>query len=189
MRRRLLGLSATGTGLVLMVIGLLMLASSAGTVATTTTTAPTTTTTAPTTTTARPTTTTTSPVTTTVPVTTTTLPPQTVEDFVTEYRTALDQDDIDFLIGRLHPRVIEAYGEEMCQRWVTEEVALLEAYELAGEATGPADQMFTGPGGEQIPIADTFTAPVTFNFQGEAFDSVAQFALLHSVMFWLGTCK
>ena len=186
-RRRLLGLSLTGGGLIAVTIGLLMLASSGLTIATTTTTtAPSTTTT----TTTVPVTTTTAPPTTTAPTTTTTTtPPETVEDFIVAYREALDSDDLEFLTTRLHPRVVEAYGEEVCRDWIEAEVVAIESYELVEVLSGPADQVFTDPEGSQFPIADTFTATVTFSFQGEAFESQAQFALLDHLMYWLGTCR
>jgi hypothetical protein len=112
-----------------------------------------------------------------------------VEDFIVAYREALDGDDVEFLTARLHPRVVEAYSAETCRAWIEGEVVAIESYELVEVLSGPADQMFTDPEGSQFPIADTFTVTVSFTFQGEPFESEAQFALLDGLMYWLGTCR
>lgn len=166
----------------LVLIGILMLAGSTEPAPTTTTAiaAPTTTTTAATTT--------STTTTTTAPTTTTTLPPETVEAFVAAYRAALDADDVEFLFTRLHPQVIEIQGEELCRAWVEREVIVLDNYQIAGEITGPADQMFPAPDGSQFAIADTFSTTVTFTIEGQNFESEAGFALVESAMYWLGTC-
>ena len=183
MSRRLLGLLATGVGAALILVGLLMLGGSDEPEPTTTTliAAPTTTTT-----TLAPTSTTT---TTTVPATTTaTTPPETLEEFVVAYRAALDNDDVAFLVSRLHPRLIEIQGEEFCRAWVEREIIALDNYQIIGEISGPADQMFPAPDGSQFAIADTFSTTVTFTIQDQNFESEAGFALVENVMYWLGTC-
>jgi len=182
MSRRLLGLLATWSGAALVLVGLLMLGGSDEPEPTTTTTliaAPTTTTTLPPTT-----TTTTAPAT-----TTTTTPPETLEEFVVAYRAALDSDDVAFLFGRLHPKVIETQGQEFCRAWVERDVIVLDNYQVIGEISGPADQMFPAPDGSQFAIADTFSTTVSFTIQGENFESEAGFALVESAMYWLGTCS
>lgn len=179
-----MGFLVTGSGAILILVGLLMLGGSdepAPSTTTTLTAAPTTTTTlAPTT---SPTTTTTAAAT-----TTTTSPPETLENFVGAYRAALDSDDVAFLFGRLHPKVIETQGEEFCRAWVEREVIVLDNYQIIGEVSGPADEMFTAPDGSQFAIADTFSTTVSFTIQGESFESQAGFALVEGVMYWLGTC-
>lgn len=192
MTKRSWGVALVGLGVLLMIAGLILMVSGGtepATISALSTTSESTTSGPTTTSTSMPQPTTTSEPTTTAAPTTTTIPPQTVEDFVAEYRIALDEDDVDFLFDRLHPLVVEAYGEEVCRTWVETEVLALEDYQLEGEASGPADQLFTDPDGEQFAIADTFTAPVSFTFQGERFEADAQFALVDSLMFWLGTCN
>jgi hypothetical protein len=180
MSRRLLGLLSTGSGAALVLVGLLMLGGSEEPAPTPTAT---TLVAAPTTTLAPTTTTTTAPAT-----TTTTTPPETLEEFVAAYRAALDGDDVAFLFGRLHPKVIETQGEEFCRAWIEREVVALDNYQVIGEVTGPADEMFTAADGSQFAIADTFSTTVSFTIQGESFESEAGFALIESVMYWLGTC-
>jgi hypothetical protein len=182
MRRRLLGLLSTGSGATLFLVGLLMLGGSEEPPPTTTTliAAPTTVTTLAPTTTTTPTT--------TAPATTTTIPPETLEAFVAAYRAALDSDDVEFLFARLHPKVIETQGGDFCRAWVEREVIVLDNYQIVGEISGPADQMVPAPDGSQFAIADTFSTTVSFTIQGESFESEAGFALVDSVMYWLGTC-
>jgi hypothetical protein len=183
MSRRYVGLVATGLGLALMLLGLLMLGGSDDPKP------PTTTLTAAPTTTLAPTSTTTVPATTTAPTTTTTTtPPETLEEFVAAYRLALDSDDVTFLFSRLHPKVIETQGAEFCRAWIEREVIALDNYQIAGEISGPADQMFPAPDGSQFAIADTFSTTVAFTIQGESFQREAGFALVDNVMYWLGTC-
>ena len=185
MTRKAVGIASLGLGVLLIFAAVAMMSANEPPVVTTTT-LTSTTTLVP-----EPTTTTTAaPTTTTAPsTTTTTVPPETVEGFVTLYLQALDEDNIEFLYQRLHPRVTEAYGEDLCRAWVEREIAVLSEYQLVGEASGPADQMFTDPNGEQFAIADTFTAPVRFVFEGTTFESEAQFALLDSDIYWLGACR
>lgn len=166
----------------MILLGLLMLGGSDAPEPTTTIAAPTTTTTL------APTSTTTTTTTTVPATTTTTTPPETLEEFVVAYRAALDSDDVAFLLDRLHPRILEIQGEEFCRAWVEREIIVLDNYQLAGEISGPADQMFPAPDGSQFAIADTFSTTVTFTIQGASFESPALFALVESEMFWLGTC-
>ncbi len=183
MSRKSIGLLLMGGGAALILIGVLMLAGPTEPAPTTTTAiaAPTTTTTAATTT--------STTTTTTAPTTTTTLPPETVEAFVATYRAALDADDVEFLFTRLHPQIIEIHSAELCRAWVEREVVNLDNYQIAGDVTGPADEMFTAPDGTQFAIADKFSTTISFTFEGQATESPAEFALVDGVMYWLGTCR
>jgi hypothetical protein len=185
MSHRLLGRLATGSGAALVLVGLLMLGGSDEPEPTTTTTLianPTTTTTL------APTTTTTATTTTSPSTTTTTTPPETLEEFVVAYRAALDSDDVAFLVSRLHPKIVEIHGDELCRAWVEREVVNLDDYQIIGEVSGPADEMFTAPDGSQFAIADKFSTTASFTFQGTPGESPADFALVEGVMHWLGTC-
>jgi hypothetical protein len=177
--------------MVLVLVGTMVMASPTQPDPATTTTPPppSTTTAAISTTTALPTTTTTEATTTTSQPTTTTKPPETVPKFVDRYRIALEEDDVDFLLRRLHPKVIEAYGQERCRNWVENEIVVLANYQLAGKVSGPVDQQFTDPEGVPFAIADVFTAPVSFTFEGADFEAEAQFALVDGRIYWLGSCR
>lgn len=181
--QRLLGWVLVVGGLTLAAAGVVQLIAEEA--STTTTVAASPTTAATTTTTTQPTTTTT----TTAPTTTViTSPPQSVEDFVSQYRAALDSDDVEFVFGRLHPVVVEAYGAELCRAWVEDEVITLEEYELVGVVAGPHTSRVSIPGGE-ADIPKSFSATVSFVFQGSSFEAEAGFALVDGQMHWLGVCR
>lgn len=40
------------------------------------------------------------------------------EEFVAAFTTAIQTNDVSFLLGRLHPRVLELYGQEACAAYV-----------------------------------------------------------------------
>ncbi len=161
---------------------------------TTTTQAPTTTTTeAPTTTTAATTTTTTAPSTTTTqaPTTTTTevpsstlLPPppeapadiQTlVATFVTEFNTALDTDDVDWLYDHLAPAVIEVYGEDACRSHLEDAIAAVSGLTLRAPVLGPMGRQVEvpRPGGDPVVLDLTalYSAEIAFTHDEEPVES------------------
>jgi hypothetical protein len=154
---------------------------SATTTATTPAAAPTTTST--TSTTAAPSTTTTLAAT-----TTSVLGTGDVEAFVASYRAALDDDDVAFLVNRLHPAVKSGYGEELCNAWVEREIAHLGDYELTGPLAGPRTETFV-MGTGSFEVTDVFSGPISFTFQGSSFDGQADFAVLDGVIYWLGVCR
>jgi len=172
-----------GIGIVATVLGLRMQLSAAPSSTTTSTT----TFTAAMTTTAQTTITTTS-TTSSSSSTTTTTPAETVAGFVDLYTSALASDDVDFLLSRLHPVVIDAYGPELCRTWIESEIVELESYELIGEVTGPTTTRVSIPEGS-TDIADAYSARISFVFQGSKFEADAGFALVGTEIHWLGVCR
>lgn len=174
-----------GLGIVAAVLGLRMQLAAAPSSTTTSTTAVAAamTTTAPTTS-----TTTTTTISISSTTTTTTTPVETVSGFVDLYTSALESDDVDFLLSRLHPVVIDAYGPELCRAWIEREIVELESYELIGEVTGPTTTRVSIPEGS-TDIADAYSARVSFVFQGSTFEADAGFALVDTEIHWLGVCR
>ena len=195
--KRWIGPILTGLGVLLIVAGLIG-GGATETVAadTSTTQAPSTTTTGATatSTTGATSTTTAAPVETTTSstqapaTTTTTIAPETVEDFVTAFSAALDSGDRQFVGERLHPIVYDGWGEDLCAAWIDGEIMSLSDYTLVQVNSGPLDATVSTPNGS-VPVADVFAANVTFNFQGQSFDSTGSFALIDGVMYWLGQCR
>ena len=105
-----------------------------------------------------------------------------------DFSNALDTGDREFILGRLHPAVIEAYGAELCSTWVDTEIMALSSYQLTSEPQGPVDQVVSTPTGSST-ITDSFNADVSFTFQGEEFTGGAGFALIDGQVFWLGQCR
>lgn len=194
---RWIGPILTGVGVLLIVGGFLGGGGAEPAAADTSTTEPSTTTSTvrETTTTAAPatTTTTTAPVETTTsttepPTTTTTVAPETVEEFVEAFSTALESGDREFVGDRLHPIIYEGWGEDLCAAWIDREIMTLSDYTLVEVTSGPLDATVSTPNGS-VPVADVFTSDVTFTFQGQSFESVGSFALLEGLMYWLGQCR
>ncbi|MGD2102107.1 MAG: hypothetical protein PVG83_07700 [Acidimicrobiia bacterium] len=188
MSRRTMGLGLIALGIVLIVSGVVVALSGSpedelvAPQATSTSVAATSTTGA---------TTTTSSVTTstTVPqTTTTTLPPESVEEFVGLFAAALENGDQEFVMDRLHPDVVDGYTVEVCGAWVGSEIMALSGYQLTGEVTGPVDKSVT-IAGQSTTIPDVYSAPISFEFRGQGFDSTADFALIDGVIHWLGSCE
>lgn len=195
MSKRTLGLSLMAVGLALVVTAIVLGAADASggepqaaettsTVGSQRTTGPRTSTSLRTTSsTLRPTTSTSSPST-----TSTTQPAETVEEFVGSFASALATEDRTFVLNRLHPDVLAAYPAGTCETWVDDEVMALSDYRLTGDPSGPLDKNVT-IAGQQVTIPDVYSAPVSFTFRGQDFDSSADFSLIDGVVYWLGICE
>ena len=134
--------------------------------------------------------TTTAPTTTTTAVTTTTLAlgVGAIEEFVEDYRAALDSDDVAFLFEWLHPGVKDGYGSDLCREWVAREIAALESYELTGPLVGPSSATISTESGT-FEVDDLYSGPISFVYQGATFEGPAQFAVQDSSIYWLGICR
>ncbi len=111
-----------------------------------------------------------------------------IDGFVTSFVRALDEDDTGFLIDSLHPKVVEAYGQDLCSAWIEREIVTLEDYQLTGDPVGPTTRRSDTPSGT-VEISHTYEAPVSFTFGGRQFDSRAGFALAGGSVYWLGECR
>ena len=134
----------------------------------------------------------------TVPITTTTAGATTtteiilgvgaIESFVEDYRAALDNDDVVFLFDWLHPGVKDGYGSDLCREWVAREIAALENYELTGPLVGPGSATISTESGT-FEVDDLYSGPISFVYQGTAFEDEAQFAVQDGSVYWLGICR
>lgn len=111
-----------------------------------------------------------------------------IDGFVTRFVRALDEDDTGFLIDSLHPKVVEAYGRDLCSAWIEREIVTLEDYQLTGDPVGPTTRRSHTPAG-LVEISGTFEVPVSFTFGGRQFDSRAGFAITGGSVYWLGECR
>ncbi|MGH3650673.1 MAG: hypothetical protein ACRDU9_08185 [Acidimicrobiia bacterium] len=188
MNRRAIGWALIGLGAVSLLAGVIGLASGKSTsdVGAADTTVPITSS-ATTTTTVSTTSTSATSTTSMMATTTTTVPVETAEEFVAAFAAAVDADDADFLFSRLHPVVVEIHGEELCRAWIAEEIVALSDYRLTAEPSAPARQLIQTPAGERE--VDVISAPVSFTFQGESFETTATLSLVDGVMHWLGECR
>lgn len=116
------------------------------------------------------------------------MPAETVEEFISAFSAALANGDEPFVQDRLHPQVIEGYGEELCRAWVTREIMALSEYELVSVDDGPQTRTYAFTNGSQT-VTDVFDATVSFNFSGQAFTDTTNVALVENKMHWLGQCR
>lgn len=132
-----------------------------------------------TTTTSEPTTTSTTVATTT----TTTIDARgAIQTFVPAFAEAIARQDVEFLLGTLHPSVFVLFDEDTCRGFITDEILLLEQYRLIGEVDGPTSQLVA-----EMEV-DMYQAPVAFAFQGQEFTSEAAFALVEGQVRWFTQC-
>lgn len=185
MSTRTLGLVLMGTGAVLSVAGAVgMVTAGEDTApATSETTSTTLAATTSTTTATTATTSSTEPSTTQSSTTTSVPDPAEIEGFVAEFVGWIDAGDSDSLTARLHPVVIDEYGEDLCREFVEREILALENYRLTGPVTGPEPSRY---GAVDV---DLFRAPVAFTFQGSEFEGDATFAFVDGGVRWFATCR
>jgi hypothetical protein len=120
--------------------------------------------------------------------TTTVAPGETVEEFVTTFAAAIAAGDNAFVFGRLHPVIIESYGEDLCRAWVDREIMALEDYTLVSVDGGPITQTFVTPAGN-VTVDDYYTTTVSFTYQGQGFETIGAFAAVGPDMYFLGQCR
>jgi hypothetical protein len=195
--RRTLGLALMVLGGVLVIVAIIGLIVGGGgpvepvaastTTTTPSTTAPATTKPATTTTTQAPATTPTMTIvesTTTLATTTTTPDPvAAIEAFVPEFAGMIAAGDTQGLLDTLHPAVLDTQDADLCRTYIEREILALVDYRLTGAVTGPVPTTFGST------TVDVYSGPVSFTYQGEAFDSTATFALVDGHVRWFTTCR
>lgn len=159
------------------------------TIVDTTTTAAASTTTAAPATTAPPTTTVaeTSTTSTTTTSTTTTTPPsddELVAAFLADYVNAIAAGDADFLEATLDPLVVAQADAATCRAFIERDILALTDYSATGDPDGPTTRELLGATFDRF-----FTVPVSFVFQGQAFDDQAAFAVVDATVTWFATCR
>ena len=128
--------------------------------------------------------------TTTGPTTTTTsvVEVEAVVSFVGEFAAAIAAEDVDWLLTRMHPLVVQRYGEALCGDYVAREIVGLGDYQVTGEVIGPIERTYSTDGGS-VTIAPYFEAPVSFTFSGQSYDGVGGFAAIEGLLFWFTECR
>lgn len=130
---------------------------------------------------------TTFPATTVPPVATTIPPADAVAAFISEFGTAIANEDIDWLFSHLHPSMSLEYGEDVCRGFIAQDILALTQYALTGSVTGPDTKTFS-TGVADLTISNIYTAETRFVFQGQEFDARADFVYEDTVT-WLAVCR
>jgi hypothetical protein len=162
-------------------------ASATSTASTTTAPAATTTTATTTTTVATTTTPTMTIVESTTSATTTTTnapdPVAAIEAFVPEFAGMIAAGDTQGLFDTLHPAVLDTQDADLCTAYIEREILALVDYRLTGAVTGPVATTYGST------MVDVYSGPVSFTYQGQAFDSTATFGLVDGEVRWFTTCR
>ena len=121
---------------------------------------------------------------TTTTISTTVAPAETVDGFLDAFVAAIDAGDTEFLFSRLHPVVLAQPNADTCRAFIEREILALVDYHATGEPTGPMEETVAG-----ATVPDVYRVPISFQFQGEAFDSVAMLAPVDGQMRWFAECR
>lgn len=105
-----------------------------------------------------------------------------IQSFVPMFADAIAREDVEFLLGTLHPSVFTLFDEETCRTFISDEILLLDQYRLIGDVDGPTAQLVA-----EMEV-EMFQAPVAFAFQGQEFTSEAAFALVEGQVRWFTQC-
>ena len=99
------------------------------------------------------------------------------------YRIAIELENVDFLFERLHPEVLALSTPELCRDFIEREILELREYEQVGPVEGPERRdLSTG-------LESVYTVPVSFVFQGTAFEVTATYAVVDGEVRWFTECR
>ena len=184
MRERL-GIAVGALGVALLLIGLASLATrDDGTDTATPPTSVATSTSVASTTTTSSSSTTSSSASTTTTTATTVVPAETVDGFLDAFAAAIAAGDTDFLYSRLHPVVLAQPNADTCRGFIEREILALVDYHATGEPTGPTEETVA-----DTTVPDVYRVPISFQFQGESFESTAMLAPVDGEMHWFAECR
>jgi hypothetical protein len=103
------------------------------------------------------------------------------------YAAWIADGDVGALFDSLHPDVVTAYGADVCRAFVAREILLLTEYAATGDVTGPTTKSVSTDM-HSATIDGIYTAGVSYVFQGQTFDALADFVVGDGVT-WLTACR
>lgn len=107
--------------------------------------------------------------------------------FVISFRVAIDAGDVAFLLERLHPVVLDAFGSDACRAFIEQEMLELREYRQTGGAIGPIIRAFATATGSTT--AQTYEVPVAFDYQGQHYEDRALLGFANETMHWFAECR
>ena len=113
---------------------------------------------------------------------------ESIEQFLFMFKLALGRDDVDWIFDRIHPVALSAAGEVACRIYVDNEFVKTTSIELVSVATGP-DTITKELAGEEVEVRGHYTAEVEVVFDGETFETVAEYALVDGHFRWFTPCS
>ncbi len=110
-----------------------------------------------------------------------------VEEFYASLGEAIRTGDADFLFARLHPEVLELYGEDQCRASV--ERLDNPDYEIEVIAVGEARRFLFGKReGLKIPVADTIPVEIVQRAGDQEVEQTAHVARVDGELRWFTDC-
>ena len=113
-------------------------------------------------------------------------PVETPEEFLERFVAAIRGGDADFLLERLHPIVVEFYGERTC-RHAAEDFRDKTIAITFVSARGPGIYRWVVDGHEED-VADVLTVGVVFDRQGETSRQRIHLGIVGSELRWFTDC-
>ena len=83
----------------------------------------------------------------------------------------------------MDPAVLDLFDADLCRTFIEREILALDNYALTGDVTGPDTQSI----GDRV--FEAYTAPTSFVFQGQSFESPASFAFVDDEVRWFTNCR
>jgi hypothetical protein len=111
---------------------------------------------------------------------------ETVEEFLPVFQDAINSGDAAFLLDRLHPAVLDLYGEAQCRTGLTAFRDPTLRFKILSVA-GPEPYVYD-PDGREIPVEDAFKVRVRRTSQGTTKRTDVHFALIGGQLRWFTDC-
>jgi hypothetical protein len=112
---------------------------------------------------------------------------ETPEEFFTRFAEAIRTGDVGFLVGRLHPVVLERYGKQQCRAAVAS-IANDPNFEAKVRTVSePAPYEFASDG-QSVTVEDTLSVGVTFTNASGSSRQDAHVAYVDGELRWFTDC-
>ena len=121
------------------------------------------------------------------PEPTETIAAETPEEFFALFADAIRTDDDAFLLARLHPAVLEMYGQTQCRAAVVS-LAADPSFEVRVRSVEGPESYDYAPDGQSVTVEDAFTLALTFTTTDGTSRQEGHLALVDGQMRWFTDC-
>jgi|GEM_PF-6219576 len=133
-----------------------------------------------------PTSTATTPVETNTPISDAGEVPANVLEFVAQLSAAFQTPDLDFLLERLHPEVLQRYGAQTCQAYLPEIVDPTRSLTVISLVS--FGQWQWDSDGLSTVVPDVYVVEMDHTFQGETTRFEGHFGMVDDMLYWFTDC-
>jgi hypothetical protein len=118
----------------------------------------------------------------------TTTPAETPEEFLADLAAAFRASDVEFKLARLHPAVIERFGEELCRTYLSTIAPDASAAFVVTSVSEPADYDWT-IAGQTTTVPETVSVEVTRTANGVASAATVHLTPVDGQLRWYTDCS